>query len=151
MATLDEIEQNFPVLFIFPPSSLLCSHSGLKFDSKYMNFRVRACNKAVAGEYSDPVTLETKGNTLFDLENTGKTNVFIFHLTNMDDGKQVLNLNLKSKKDCFASLPTSSSGSSLRSNSHRSMDLYTHAEGFAYLPRKHRWSMSFGNLLHSTG
>ncbi|TKC45636.1 hypothetical protein EI555_013838 [Monodon monoceros] len=35
--------------------------SGLKFDSKYMNFRVRACNRAVAGEYSDPVTLETKG------------------------------------------------------------------------------------------
>nr|XP_020857865.1 FSD1-like protein isoform X1 [Phascolarctos cinereus] len=34
--------------------------SGLKFDSKYMNFRVRACNKAVAGEYSDPITLETK-------------------------------------------------------------------------------------------
>ncbi|XP_046870951.1 FSD1-like protein isoform X1 [Hypomesus transpacificus] len=32
----------------------------LKFDSKYMNFRVRACNKAAAGEYSDPVTLETK-------------------------------------------------------------------------------------------
>ncbi|CAH2293890.1 FSD1 isoform X1 [Pelobates cultripes] len=37
--------------------------SGLKFDSKYMNFRVRACNKAVAGEYSDPVTLETKALT----------------------------------------------------------------------------------------
>ncbi|XP_036186020.1 FSD1-like protein isoform X6 [Myotis myotis] len=34
--------------------------SGLRFDSKYMNFRVRACNKAVAGECSDPVTLETK-------------------------------------------------------------------------------------------
>ncbi|XP_043834084.1 FSD1-like protein isoform X1 [Dromiciops gliroides] len=34
--------------------------SGLQFDSKYMNFRVRACNKAVAGEYSDPITLETK-------------------------------------------------------------------------------------------
>ncbi|XP_059513515.1 FSD1-like protein isoform X7 [Myotis daubentonii] len=33
---------------------------GLRFDSKYMNFRVRACNKAVAGECSDPVTLETK-------------------------------------------------------------------------------------------
>lgn len=28
-----------------------------------MNFRVRACNKAVAGEFSDPVTLETKGET----------------------------------------------------------------------------------------
>ncbi|KAM6985529.1 FSD1-like protein isoform 2-T2 [Aplochiton taeniatus] len=32
----------------------------VKFDSKYMNFRVRACNKAAAGEYSDPVTLETR-------------------------------------------------------------------------------------------
>ncbi|XP_038843374.1 FSD1-like protein isoform X3 [Salvelinus namaycush] len=36
------------------------SLSGLKFDSKFMNFRVRACNKAAAGEYSDPVTLETR-------------------------------------------------------------------------------------------
>ncbi|NWW36171.1 FSD1 protein, partial [Panurus biarmicus] len=34
--------------------------TGLKFDMKYMNFRVRACNKAVAGEFSEPVTLETK-------------------------------------------------------------------------------------------
>ncbi|XP_044514435.1 fibronectin type III and SPRY domain-containing protein 1 [Gracilinanus agilis] len=33
--------------------------SGLKFDMKYMNFRVKACNKAVAGEFSEPVTLET--------------------------------------------------------------------------------------------
>lgn len=30
-----------------------------------MTFRVRACNKAVAGEFSEPVTLETHG------ENTG--------------------------------------------------------------------------------
>jgi len=35
--------------------------TGLKFDMKYMNFRVRACNKAVAGEFSEPVTLETRG------------------------------------------------------------------------------------------
>lgn len=28
---------------------------------KYMNFRVRACNKAVAGDFSEPVTLETRG------------------------------------------------------------------------------------------
>uniref|UniRef100_A0A7M4END0 Fibronectin type III and SPRY domain containing 1 n=1 Tax=Crocodylus porosus TaxID=8502 RepID=A0A7M4END0_CROPO len=34
--------------------------SGLKFDMKYMNFRVKACNKAVAGEFSEPVTLETR-------------------------------------------------------------------------------------------
>ncbi|XP_069782272.1 FSD1-like protein isoform X5 [Narcine bancroftii] len=40
---------------------------GLKFESKYMNFRVRACNKAVAGDYSEPITLETKGfNFNFD-------------------------------------------------------------------------------------
>ncbi|XP_072698327.1 FSD1-like protein isoform X7 [Canis lupus baileyi] len=43
--------------------------SGLKFDSKYMNFRVRACNKAVAGEYSDPVTLETRALN-FSLDNS---------------------------------------------------------------------------------
>uniref|UniRef100_A0A670Z3Q1 Fibronectin type III and SPRY domain-containing protein 1 n=1 Tax=Pseudonaja textilis TaxID=8673 RepID=A0A670Z3Q1_PSETE len=34
--------------------------SGLKFDMKYMNFRVKACNKAVAGEFSESVTLETR-------------------------------------------------------------------------------------------
>lgn len=37
--------------------------AGLKFDMKYMNFRVRACNKAVAGEFSEPVTLETRGGS----------------------------------------------------------------------------------------
>ncbi|XP_059107912.1 fibronectin type III and SPRY domain-containing protein 1 [Peromyscus eremicus] len=36
--------------------------TGLKFDMKYMNFRVKACNKAVAGEFSEPVTLETPGD-----------------------------------------------------------------------------------------
>ncbi|KAF4804460.1 fibronectin type III and SPRY domain-containing protein 1 [Turdus rufiventris] len=34
--------------------------TGLRFDMKYMNFRVRACNKAVAGDFSEPVTLETR-------------------------------------------------------------------------------------------
>ncbi|XP_074994461.1 FSD1-like protein isoform X3 [Calonectris borealis] len=43
--------------------------SGLKFDTKYMNLRVQACNKAVAGEYSDPVTLETKA-LVFHLDST---------------------------------------------------------------------------------
>uniref|UniRef100_H2VC56 Fibronectin type III and SPRY domain containing 1 n=1 Tax=Takifugu rubripes TaxID=31033 RepID=H2VC56_TAKRU len=32
---------------------------GLRFDTRYMTFRVKACNKAVAGEFSEPVTLET--------------------------------------------------------------------------------------------
>ncbi|XP_048114506.1 FSD1-like protein isoform X3 [Alosa alosa] len=43
--------------------------TGLKFDSRYMNFRVRACNKAAAGDYSDPVTLETKAFN-FSFEST---------------------------------------------------------------------------------
>ncbi|NWQ86350.1 FSD1L protein, partial [Burhinus bistriatus] len=43
--------------------------SGLKFDTKYMNLRVQACNKAVAGDYSDPVTLETKA-FVFSLDST---------------------------------------------------------------------------------
>uniref|UniRef100_A0A3Q2ZWN5 Fibronectin type III and SPRY domain containing 1 n=1 Tax=Kryptolebias marmoratus TaxID=37003 RepID=A0A3Q2ZWN5_KRYMA len=33
--------------------------TGLRFDTRYMTFRVRACNKAVAGEFSEPVTIET--------------------------------------------------------------------------------------------
>ncbi|TSL28304.1 FSD1-like protein [Bagarius yarrelli] len=41
--------------------------TGLKFDSRFMNVRVRACNKAAAGDYSDPVTLETRAfNFTFD-------------------------------------------------------------------------------------
>uniref|UniRef100_A0A672UYZ7 Fibronectin type III and SPRY domain containing 1 like n=1 Tax=Strigops habroptila TaxID=2489341 RepID=A0A672UYZ7_STRHB len=43
--------------------------SGLKFDKKYVNVRVKACNKAVAGEYSDPATLETKA-FVFSLDST---------------------------------------------------------------------------------
>ncbi|XP_032942402.1 FSD1-like protein isoform X4 [Catharus ustulatus] len=43
--------------------------SGLKFDTKYMNLRVQAWNKAMAGEYSDPVTLETKA-FVFSLDST---------------------------------------------------------------------------------
>lgn len=35
--------------------------SGLKFDSDFIVFRVRARNKAAAGEFSEPVALETRG------------------------------------------------------------------------------------------
>lgn len=34
---------------------------GLRFDTRYITFRVKACNKAVAGEFSETVTLETHG------------------------------------------------------------------------------------------
>lgn len=34
---------------------------GLRFDTRYITFRVKACNKAVAGEFSEPITLETHG------------------------------------------------------------------------------------------
>ncbi|KAL6080222.1 hypothetical protein STEG23_010343, partial [Scotinomys teguina] len=65
--------------------------SGLKFDSKYMNFRVRACNKAVAGEYSDPVTLETKALN-FNLDNSSS------------------HLNLKVEDSCVEWDPTGGKG-----------------------------------------
>ncbi|KAK7825489.1 hypothetical protein U0070_012289 [Myodes glareolus] len=65
--------------------------SGLKFDSKYMNFRVRACNKAVAGEYSDPVTLETKALN-FSLDNSSS------------------HLNLKVEDSCVEWDPTGGKG-----------------------------------------
>ncbi|XP_076997100.1 FSD1-like protein isoform X10 [Tamandua tetradactyla] len=64
---------------------------GLKFDSKYMNFRVRACNKAVAGEYSDPVTLETKALN-FNLDNSSS------------------HLNLKVEDSCVEWDPTGGKG-----------------------------------------
>uniref|UniRef100_A0A8C6GIX0 Fibronectin type III and SPRY domain containing 1-like n=1 Tax=Mus spicilegus TaxID=10103 RepID=A0A8C6GIX0_MUSSI len=65
--------------------------SGLKFDSKYMNFRVRACNKAVAGDYSDPVTLETKALN-FSLDNSSS------------------HLNLKVEDSCVEWDPTGGKG-----------------------------------------
>ncbi|KAJ8374448.1 hypothetical protein SKAU_G00050280 [Synaphobranchus kaupii] len=33
--------------------------TGLRFDTRFITFRVKACNKAVAGEFSEPITLET--------------------------------------------------------------------------------------------
>ncbi|XP_069041978.1 fibronectin type III and SPRY domain-containing protein 1 [Lepisosteus oculatus] len=41
--------------------------TGLRFDTQYMTFRVKACNKAVAGEFSEPITLETSA-FLFKLD-----------------------------------------------------------------------------------
>uniref|UniRef100_A0A8C6WNS1 Fibronectin type III and SPRY domain containing 1 n=1 Tax=Neogobius melanostomus TaxID=47308 RepID=A0A8C6WNS1_9GOBI len=37
--------------------------TGLRFETRFMTFRVKACNKAVAGEFSEPVTLETPAFT----------------------------------------------------------------------------------------
>lgn len=49
--------------FLLCLRSLRCMSSGLRFETRYMNFRVKACNKAVAGEFSEPVTLETHGES----------------------------------------------------------------------------------------
>uniref|UniRef100_A0A2K5QGL5 Fibronectin type III and SPRY domain containing 1 like n=1 Tax=Cebus imitator TaxID=2715852 RepID=A0A2K5QGL5_CEBIM len=85
--------------------------SGLKFDSKYMNFRVRACNKAVAGEYSDPVTLETKALN-FNLDNSSS------------------HLNLKVEDTCVEWDPTGGKGQETRALnlSYEQMLLLTHFE-----------------------
>ncbi|KAM6391989.1 FSD1-like protein [Rhynochetos jubatus] len=65
--------------------------SGLKFDTKYMNIRVQAHNKAVAGEYSNPVTLETKA--------------FVFGLD-----RTTCHLNLKVEGTCVEWDPTGGKG-----------------------------------------
>uniref|UniRef100_A0AAY4CUY7 Fibronectin type III and SPRY domain-containing protein 1 n=1 Tax=Denticeps clupeoides TaxID=299321 RepID=A0AAY4CUY7_9TELE len=52
--------------------------TGLRFDTRYMTFRVKACNKAVAGEFSEPITLET--------------NAFVFKL---DSGSSHQNLRVE--------------------------------------------------------
>ncbi|KAG5847805.1 hypothetical protein ANANG_G00130100 [Anguilla anguilla] len=36
-----------------------CGRLRLRFDTRYITFRVKACNRAVAGEFSEPVNLET--------------------------------------------------------------------------------------------
>ncbi|RXM92473.1 Fibronectin type III and SPRY domain-containing protein 1 [Acipenser ruthenus] len=40
---------------------------GQRFDTRFMTFRVKACNKAVAGEFSEPVTLETSVAALLSM------------------------------------------------------------------------------------
>nr|XP_033503089.1 FSD1-like protein [Epinephelus lanceolatus] len=40
--------------------------AGLKFDSRFIVVRVRARNKAAAGEFSEPVAMETRGGLKFD-------------------------------------------------------------------------------------
>ncbi|KAJ0032289.1 hypothetical protein NQD34_002370 [Periophthalmus magnuspinnatus] len=40
--------------------------TGLRFETRFMTFRVKACNKAVAGEFSEPITLETPGQNEFN-------------------------------------------------------------------------------------
>uniref|UniRef100_A0A2K5LG01 Fibronectin type III and SPRY domain containing 1 like n=2 Tax=Cercopithecinae TaxID=9528 RepID=A0A2K5LG01_CERAT len=83
--------------------------SGLKFDSKYMNFRVRACNKAVAGEYSDPVTLETKALN-FNLDNSSS------------------HLNLKVEDTCVEWDPTGGKGQESKMKGKENKEFLIHFE-----------------------
>ncbi|KAM6391990.1 LOW QUALITY PROTEIN: FSD1-like protein [Rhynochetos jubatus] len=64
---------------------------GLKFDTKYMNIRVQAYNKAVAGEYSNSLTL--------------KTEAFVFGLD-----RTTCHLNLKVEGTCVEWDPTGGKG-----------------------------------------
>ncbi|XP_045898155.1 FSD1-like protein, partial [Micropterus dolomieu] len=41
--------------------------SGLKFDSRFVVVRVRARNKAAAGEFSEPVAIETRGEHMSEM------------------------------------------------------------------------------------
>uniref|UniRef100_A0AAQ4PTX1 Fibronectin type III and SPRY domain containing 1 n=1 Tax=Gasterosteus aculeatus aculeatus TaxID=481459 RepID=A0AAQ4PTX1_GASAC len=57
------IREDFPWMVVEGIRELELTLTGLRFDTRYITFRVRACNKAVAGEFSEPVTLETHAFT----------------------------------------------------------------------------------------
>ncbi|XP_035503076.1 fibronectin type III and SPRY domain-containing protein 1 isoform X2 [Scophthalmus maximus] len=57
------IREDYPWMVVEGIRVMEHTLTGLRFDTRYMTFRVRACNKAVAGEFSEPVTLETHAFT----------------------------------------------------------------------------------------
>uniref|UniRef100_A0A671TS14 Fibronectin type III and SPRY domain containing 1 n=1 Tax=Sparus aurata TaxID=8175 RepID=A0A671TS14_SPAAU len=57
------IREDYPWMVLEGIKEMEHTLTGLRFDTRYMTFRVRACNKAVAGEFSEPVTLETHAFT----------------------------------------------------------------------------------------
>ncbi|KAJ1085239.1 hypothetical protein NDU88_005372 [Pleurodeles waltl] len=56
---LPRVKEEHPWMVIEGIKQTEYTLSGQRFDTKFMNFRVKACNKAVAGEFSEPITLET--------------------------------------------------------------------------------------------
>ncbi|KAI4828420.1 hypothetical protein KUCAC02_022516 [Chaenocephalus aceratus] len=53
------LREDYPWMVVEGIREMEHSLIGLRFDTRYLTFRVRACNKAVAGEFSELVTLET--------------------------------------------------------------------------------------------
>ncbi|XP_056133184.1 fibronectin type III and SPRY domain-containing protein 1 [Lampris incognitus] len=53
------IRDDYPWMVVEGIREMEHTLTGLRFDTRYMTFRVKACNKAVAGDFSEPVTLET--------------------------------------------------------------------------------------------
>ncbi|KAI3368929.1 hypothetical protein L3Q82_025894, partial [Scortum barcoo] len=53
------IREDYPWMVVEGIREMEHTLTGLRFDTRYITFRVRACNKAVAGEFSEPVTVET--------------------------------------------------------------------------------------------
>jgi len=56
------------------------SVSGLKFDSRFVVVRVRARNKAAAGEFSEPVAMETRGDHMSGWTDPRDTETFYTYL-----------------------------------------------------------------------
>uniref|UniRef100_W5KI29 Fibronectin type III and SPRY domain containing 1 like n=1 Tax=Astyanax mexicanus TaxID=7994 RepID=W5KI29_ASTMX len=102
--------------------------TGLKFDSKFMNFRVRACNKAAAGDYSDPVTLETRAFN-FDFDSSSShLNLKVEECSVEWDpqGGKGLDSKVKGKENKGRSgTPSPKRGSTTRSPAPRGRDRFT--------------------------
>lgn len=57
------IREDYPWMVLEGIKETESTITGLRFETRFMTFRVKACNKAVAGEFSEPVTLETPAFT----------------------------------------------------------------------------------------
>uniref|UniRef100_A0A672IBJ8 Fibronectin type III and SPRY domain containing 1 n=1 Tax=Salarias fasciatus TaxID=181472 RepID=A0A672IBJ8_SALFA len=57
------IREDYPWMVVEGIKEMEHTLTGLRFDTRFMTFRVKACNKAVAGDFSEPVTLETHAFT----------------------------------------------------------------------------------------
>ncbi|XP_077464138.1 fibronectin type III and SPRY domain-containing protein 1 [Stigmatopora argus] len=60
---LPRIREDYPWMVVEGIREMEYTLTGLRFDTRFMTFRVRACNKAVAGDFSEPITLETHAFT----------------------------------------------------------------------------------------
>ncbi|CAL1592845.1 unnamed protein product [Knipowitschia caucasica] len=57
------VREDYPWMVVEGIKETEYTITGVRFETRFMTFRVKACNKAVAGEFSESITLETPAFT----------------------------------------------------------------------------------------